>query len=167
MVGLGRMGGNMTVRLLEGGHQVTVWDLGPEARAAAVLEGAVDPGSLEALVAALSPPRVIWLMLPAGHPTADTIAALIPHLSPDDVIVEGGNSNFRDTMATGAALATQGIRLVDAGVSGGIWGRQEGYCLMVGGDAEAVALVEPAFLTLAPPGGYAHVGPVGAGHYVK
>src|SRR5687768_16577222 len=167
MVGLGRMGGNMVGRLLAGGHQVTVWDLGAEARAAAVLEGAIDPGSLEALVEALEPPRVVWLMLPAGAITADTMAAVAAAMDEGDVIVEGGNSNFRDTMASASALAERGVHLVDAGVSGGIWGREQGYCLMVGGEREPVALAEPAFLTLAPLGGYAHVGPPGSGHYVK
>jgi 6-phosphogluconate dehydrogenase len=167
MVGLGRMGGNMTTRLLQGGHEVVAFDLHDEARAAAAAEGAQPAATLAEVVAGLSHPRVIWLMVPAGAPTADTITELAAQLEAGDVIVDGGNSNYRDSAARAVDLLNRGVHLVDAGVSGGVWGLREGYCLMVGGAPEAIAIVEPAFLTLAPPDGYAHVGPPGSGHFVK
>ena len=167
MVGLGRMGGNMTTRLVRAGHEVVAFDLSEEARAAAVAEGASSAADLAATVAALEPPRAVWVMVPAGAPTADTITALAEHLDAGDVVVDGGNSNYRDSMSRAVELLNRGIHLVDAGVSGGVWGLEEGYCLMVGGSPEAVAVVEPAFRALAPPDGYAHVGPSGAGHFVK
>jgi 6-phosphogluconate dehydrogenase len=174
MIGLGRMGGNMTLRLLRAGHEVVGYDRDPEAidrvsekgkgsaRAAAI--GARD---LTALCAQLSAPRVIWLMVPAGKPVDDTIAALLPHLAEGDVLIDGGNSNFHDTLRRGEELRARGIEFVDCGTSGGIWGLENGYCLMVGGNDDAVSHCEPIFLALAPEGGYAHVGPTGAGHYVK
>jgi 6-phosphogluconate dehydrogenase len=167
MVGLGKMGANMTERLLGGGHQVVAFDLSAEARQAAADKGAEPAASLEELAAKLSPPRAAWVMVPAGKPTDDTISALAELFDRGDVIVDGGNSNYKEAAPTAARLAEKGIGFVDAGTSGGVWGLKEGYCLMVGGTDEAVAVVEPAFLTLAPQGGYAHVGPVGAGHFVK
>jgi 6-phosphogluconate dehydrogenase len=157
MVGLGRMGGNMTERLRENGHEVAGYAKG----------GGGTADSLAELVGQLEPARVVWLMIPAGAPTEETFAELLELLDRGDVIVDGGNSNFRDSQRRATAAAERGMSFVDAGVSGGIWGRELGYCLMVGGDRDAVAAVEPAFRTLAPEGGYAHVGPSGAGHFVK
>lgn len=174
MIGLGRMGGNMTLRLNRAGHEVVGYDRDPEAIERVRAEGkgsakveATGAKDLAALCAALQAPRVIWLMVPAGKPVDDTIAALLPHLSKGDVLIDGGNSNFHDTLRRGEELSTKGIRFVDSGTSGGVWGLENGYCLMVGGEPEAVKLCEPIFLALAPENGYAHVGPTGAGHYVK
>ena len=167
MVGLGRMGGNMTRRLLKGGHEVVAFDLSEAARKDAAGAGAGTAANLEELVAQLQPPRVAWVMVPAGPPTDQTIDTLAAAMEAGDVIVDGGNSYYKDGIAAAARLGERGVRFVDAGVSGGVWGLENGYCLMVGGEKDAVAVVEPAFLTLAPEGGYAHVGPVGAGHYVK
>lgn len=168
-IGLGRMGGNMVQRLAAGGHQVVAFDRSPEAVAQAASHGARGVSSLEALVAALSTPRAIWIMVPAGAPVDETIEALVPHLVSGDVVVEGGNSFYKDSMRRAAALATRGVLFVDSGTSGGIWGLTHGYCLMVGGTPEAVARVEPALRTLAPSptDGWLHVGPPGAGHFVK
>ena len=167
MVGLGKMGANMTQRLVEHGHQVVAFDLSEEARNGAAAIGAEPVATLEQLAAALEAPRVAWVMVPAGAPTDATITRLGDLFAPGDVIVDGGNSDYKDTAPLVASLAGKGIALVDAGTSGGIWGLAEGYCLMVGGTKEAVAVCEPAFLALAPEGGYAHVGPPGAGHFVK
>jgi 6-phosphogluconate dehydrogenase len=167
MVGLGRMGANMTLRLVQHGHQVVAWDRNTEAVDGVRSEGADGVGSLEDLVHALEPPRAIWIMLPSGDPTEQTIEALGALLSEGDTIVDGGNSNFRLAMEDAARLKGHGIAFVDAGVSGGVWGLKEGYCLMVGGDPDAVRRLEPIFSALAPEDGYAHVGPVGAGHFVK
>jgi 6-phosphogluconate dehydrogenase len=167
MIGLGKMGGNMTERLLRGGHRVVAYDRNPEAVQAAVAAGATGVASLEELVAQLHTPRVIWMMVPAGAPVDSTIAALQPLLQPSDILIDGGNSLYKDSQSRAARLKEQGIALIDAGTSGGIWGLREGYCLMVGGDPEAVAQVEPIMLTLAPAQGYAHVGPSGAGHFTK
>ncbi len=167
MIGLGRMGGNMTERLLRAGHEVAVFDRSPDAVTASVELGAKGAADLRGLIALLAAPRTVWIMVPSGQPVDDTIAALTPLLSPGDVIIDGGNSNFHDTMRRGAALRQKGIEFVDSGTSGGIWGLENGYCLMVGGSAEAVRRCEPIFKALAPPDGYAHVGPTGAGHYVK
>ncbi len=158
MIGLGRMGGNMAERLRRDGHEVATFDPQVEERTAA---------SLAELVSQLEPPRVVWLMVPAGEVTARTVADLLALLETGDVIVEGGNSNFRESQARAAEAAARGVRFVDAGVSGGVWGLENGYCMMVGGDEAAVAIVEPAFRTLAPEDGYAHVGAAGAGHFVK
>jgi 6-phosphogluconate dehydrogenase len=167
MVGLGKMGANMSARLVDKGHQVVAFDRSPEARAAAAAKGALPADSLEDVVAKLEPPRVVWVMLPAGDATTSTIHTLKGLLARGDVVIDGGNSNYKEAGPMAAALADQGVGFVDAGTSGGIWGLTEGYCLMVGGDPRAVEVCEPAFVALAPEGGYAHVGPVGAGHFVK
>ena len=169
MVGLGRMGGNMSERLRRGGHRVVSYDRDPDTRQAAAAAGCEVVDSLEQFVEALSAPRVVWVMVPSGNPTEATVAALGDVLESGDLVVDGGNSNYNDSMRRGETLRRKGIEMVDAGVSGGIWGLAEGYCLMVGGSADAVALVEPVFRTLAPTPetGYAHVGPLGAGHFVK
>ena len=167
MIGLGRMGGNMTERLLRGGHHVVVYDRSPEAISASAKLGATPSTGLEDLVAKLAAPRVVWIMVPAGQPVDDTIASLQPLLSRGDVIIDGGNSNYHDTVRRGRSLDAHELALLDSGTSGGIWGLENGYCLMVGGPTSAVAQCEPIFRTLAPENGYAHVGPTGAGHYVK
>jgi 6-phosphogluconate dehydrogenase len=167
MIGLGRMGGNMVQRLLQGGHQVVVFDRSAEAVKAHVGMGATGAADLGDVVRRLSPPRVIWVMVPAGAPVESTIDALLPALTAADVVIDGGNSNYKDSRRRAARLRERGIEFIDAGTSGGIWGLKVGYCLMVGASKEAFALCEPIFRTLAPPDGYAHVGPPGAGHYVK
>jgi 6-phosphogluconate dehydrogenase len=166
-VGLGKMGGNMVRRLLADRHEVVAWARGEDSVKEAVSYGAVGATSLEDIVPRLSPPRVVWLMIPAGDPVESSIAALRPLLSKGDVIVDGGNSRFTDSARRAADLAKSGIGFLDAGTSGGIWGRQNGYCLMVGGEAAHFRAVEPVFKTLAPPDGYAHVGAAGSGHFVK
>ncbi len=167
MIGLGRMGANMTVRLLRGGHRVVVTDLSADAVAASVAEGAAGAASLSELVDKLPPRRAVWMMVPSGAPVDSTIAQLVPLLAKGDVLIDGGNSNYHDSMRRAESVAAHGIEYVDAGTSGGIWGLKEGYCLMVGGSDDAFSYVEPALKTLAPPDGYAHVGPTGAGHFVK
>jgi len=166
-VGLGKMGLNMVTRLERGGHRVVAFDRASEAVSRAQNAGADGVSSLETLIAALSPPRAVWVMVPAGPPTESTVTALAGLLSPGDVIIDGGNTNFRDDVRRAEALGAHGIAYVDAGTSGGVWGLQEGYCLMVGGDADVCRRLEPIFLTLAPPHGYLRVGDHGAGHYVK
>jgi 6-phosphogluconate dehydrogenase len=167
MIGLGRMGGNMTERLIRHGHSMVVFD--PSAEAVAKYEklGAKGVKDLAAAVAAMPSPRVFWIMVPAGDPVDQTIATLRPMLAKGDIIIDGGNSNFHDTMRRGQDLTTSGIEFVDAGTSGGIWGLENGYCLMVGGSDAAIKVCEPIFTALAPENGYAHVGPTGSGHYVK
>jgi 6-phosphogluconate dehydrogenase len=167
MVGLGKMGANMTQRLVEHGHQVVAFDLSDKAREAVASFGAEPVATLEELASKLEAPRVAWVMVPAGEPTNSTIVTLAGFFDRGDVIIDGGNSNYKETAPLVEQLAATGIALVDAGTSGGIWGLTEGYCLMVGGTKEAVATAEPIFLALAPEGGYAHVGPPGAGHFVK
>jgi 6-phosphogluconate dehydrogenase len=169
MVGMGRMGGNMAERLKRGGHRVVAYDRDPDTRAAASAKGLDPADSLEHLAEMLPSPRVVWVMVPSGNPTEGTIAALADVLEAGDIVVDGGNSNYKDSMRRGADLQRKGIAMIDAGVSGGVWGLAEGYCLMVGGDDDAIATVEPAFRTLAPNAeeGYAHVGPLGSGHFVK
>jgi 6-phosphogluconate dehydrogenase len=159
MIGLGRMGGSMAVRLREAGHEVVGYDAySPESQVS----------TLGALVDALDPPRVVWVMVPAGDATESTVVELGKLLTSGDVVVDGGNANWRDSIRRAAQLAEAGIGFVDCGTSGGVWGRHEGYCLMVGGDPAHVATVRPAFEALRPAqGGYAHVGPVGAGHFTK
>jgi len=166
-VGLGRMGGNMVRRLLADRPEVVAWARGEDSVKEAVSYGAVGATSLEDIVPRLSPPRVVWLMIPAGDPVEGSITALRPLLSKGDVIVDGGNSRFTDSARRAADLAKSGIGFLDAGTSGGIWGRQNGYCLMVGAEAAHFRTVEPVFKTLAPPDGYAHVGAAGSGHFVK
>lgn len=169
MIGLGRMGGNMTERLLHGGHSVIVFDRSAEAVTRIVAKGATGSSSLSDLVTKFdtSSKRVIWIMVPAGDPVDQTIQELQDHLAEGDVIIDGGNSNYHDSMRRSAALKTKGIEFIDAGTSGGVWGLANGYCLMIGASGGAFSLCEPIFRTLAPQDGYAHVGPPGAGHYVK
>lgn len=167
MVGLGRMGANMTQRLLNGGHRVVVTDLNADALAASAKAGAVPAPSLAGMVSKLSPKRAIWMMVPSGAPVQSTIDHLAPLLDKGDVIIDGGNSNYHDSMRRGDELAAKGIEYVDAGTSGGVWGLDEGFCLMVGASDAAFAHIEPALKTLAPADGYAHVGPRGAGHFSK
>ena len=167
--GLGKMGANMARRLLEGGHRVVVANRSPEPVARLADEGAVPTHDLVELVDLLPPPRVVWVMVPAGDPTEKIVLEVADLLARGDVIVDGGNSNYKDSVRRAAAMAERGLGFVDAGTSGGIWGRTEGYSLMVGGTEEAVALVRPALETLAPAAdqGWGHVGPAGAGHFVK
>jgi len=167
MIGLGRMGGNMTERLMKGGHEVVVFDRSAEAIAKYAAMGAVASSGAPDAASKMSAPRVVWIMVPAGKPVDDTIAALTTVLQKGDVIIDGGNSNFHDSMRRAEELKPKGIEFIDAGTSGGIWGLTNGYCLMVGASDAAFSLCEPIFKTLAPPNGYAHVGPPGSGHYVK
>src|SRR5882724_3467745 len=167
MIGLGRMGGNMVQRLLQGGLQVVVFVRSAEAVQAHVGMGAKGAKDLADLSGRLSAPRVIWVMVPAGSAVESTIEQLLPGLSKGDIIIDGGNSNFKDSIRRAAGLKEKGIGFIDAGTSGGIWGLTVGYCLMIGASAEAFKRCEPIFRTLAPPDGYARVGPPGAGHYVK
>jgi 6-phosphogluconate dehydrogenase len=166
-VGLGRMGGNMVTRLLSGGHQVVGYDRSPDAVRALATGGARGATSLAELVRLLAPPRTVWVMVPAGEATETTVAELGGLLERGDLVVDGGNARWTDDARRAAALAARGIHYADAGVSGGVWGLAEGYCIMVGGSPEAVEALRPALTTLAPPEGWLHVGPVGAGHYVK
>jgi 6-phosphogluconate dehydrogenase len=167
MIGLGRMGGNMVQRLLQGGHQVVVYDRSADAVKAHVAMGAAAARDLPDLAATLPVPRVVWVMVPAGAPVESTIDQLIPVLAKGDVIIDGGNSNFKDSIRRAARAREHGLEFIDSGTSGGIWGLTVGYCLMIGASPEAFKRCEPIFKTLAPPDGYAHVGPPGAGHYVK
>lgn len=169
MIGLGRMGGNMTHRLLRGGHRIVVFDPRAEAVAEAEKDGADPSDSLENLVQRLDPPRAIWVMVPSGAITESTVFSLAEILAPGDIVIDGGNSNYRESIRRAAALSERGIEMLDAGTSGGIWGLTEGYSLMVGGTASAYERVEPVFATLAPAPekGHGHVGPSGAGHFVK
>ncbi|HXD47225.1 MAG TPA: decarboxylating 6-phosphogluconate dehydrogenase [Gemmatimonadaceae bacterium] len=167
MVGLGRMGGNMVERLMRHGHTLVVYDRSAEAMAKYETMGATKAADLAGVVKALAAPRVVWIMVPAGDPVDETIAALQPLLSPGDVIIDGGNSNFHDSIRRGDRLAKAKIEFIDCGTSGGVWGLENGYCLMVGGTDVAVKRCEPIFTALAPENGYSHVGPIGSGHYVK
>ncbi|MEC7501214.1 MAG: decarboxylating 6-phosphogluconate dehydrogenase [Planctomycetota bacterium] len=184
MVGLGRMGANMVRRLMEGGHQCVVFDKNPEARDAMAGEGAIAAESPQQMVDQLSIPRSIWMMVPAGV-VGDTVAEFSPLLESGDILIDGGNSYYKDDMARAKSLKQDGIHYLDVGTSGGVWGRERGYCMMIGGDAEAVSHLDPIFQTLSPsvdsaprtPGrekaggtaehGYLHCGPSGAGHFVK
>jgi len=166
-IGLGKMGLNMVTRLVQGGHQVVAY-----ARTAATVDqavslGAVGAHSLKEVVSQLPTPRIVWVMVPAGETTDKVIEDLSTLLSASDIIIDGGNSNFHDTKARAARLAQKNIRFVDSGTSGGVWGLKVGYCLMVGGDKQSITTIEPILKTLAPPNGYLHTGPSGAGHYVK
>lgn len=167
LVGLGRMGAGMAGRLLAAGHEVTGYDLSADNRALLETAGGASVGSLDELAATLPAPRVAWVMVPHGAPTRQTIADLLPMMSPGDVLVDGGNSHFPESVAHGAACESVGVHFLDVGVSGGVWGEREGFNLMIGGPDEAFARLEPIFAALAQPGGYAHVGPTGAGHFVK
>lgn len=169
MIGLGRMGANMAERLVRGGHTVRGYDPGDAARQQAEARGIIPHASLQNAVAALSTPRVVWLMVPAGQVVDDTIAQLRPLLAAGDTVIDGGNSHYKDTQRRGAQLAEAGIHYIDCGTSGGVWGLAEGYSLMIGGDAGAVARLQPVFATLAPTPetGWGHVGPSGAGHFAK
>jgi 6-phosphogluconate dehydrogenase len=167
-VGLGRMGANMVHRLRrDGDHRIVAFDPNPGARAGVEAFGATTTGSLSDLVSQLDAPRGVWMMVPSGKVTEDTVTALMTLLRDGDTIIDGGNSNYRDSMARAARCQEQGIRFIDAGTSGGIWGLQVGYCLMAGGETQAVERWRPIFETLAPPDGFLHVGPPGAGHFVK
>jgi 6-phosphogluconate dehydrogenase len=163
------MGANMTTRLIKGGHRVVVYDRDSKAVATSAAGGAAGATSLDDLVERLSPPRAVWIMVPAGDPTETTVQGLGSVLAIGDAIIDGGNSNYKDGMRRGRELATRGIQFVDVGTSGGIWGLKEGYSLMVGGDTVTVNRLRPIFETLAPAPdrGWGHVGPTGAGHYVK
>src|SRR5918999_3759493 len=167
MVGLGRMGGNMSIRLLRRGHEVVGYARSEDSRNRVAQHGANSAASLEELVAALEPPRAVWAMVPAGDPTESTVAALGRLLQAGDVVVDGGNSLFRDSVRRAAELSKLGVMFVDAGVSGGIWGLEEGYCLMLGGEPKAIDRLEPVLADLAPEEGWARVGPSGSGHFVK
>ena len=170
MIGLGRMGANMARRLARGGIRVAAFDAAEAARAAIATEpGVVPVADLASLVAALPAPRVVWVMLPAGDITEATIATVAAQIAPGDVVVDGGNANYRDSRRRAAQLATRGIHFVDAGVSGGIWGLENGYSIMFGGSPEAAAVVEPFIRVLAPAAdlGWLHSGPAGSGHFVK
>jgi 6-phosphogluconate dehydrogenase len=167
MIGLGKMGGNMTARLLKKGHEVVAFDRSADAVQHVAAMGAKSAGDLKAVVAALQSPRVVWIMVPAGAPVDETIETLVPMLAKGDVIIDGGNSKYTDSLRRAKSLESRGIEFVDAGTSGGVWGLENGYCLMVGGTDRAISICEPLFTALSEPGGYAHVGPPGAGHYVK
>jgi 6-phosphogluconate dehydrogenase len=168
MIGLGRMGFNMSRRLLEGGHQVIGYDRAPEQAAKLRDEhGGGAASSIDDLVQQLDRPRAIWLMIPAGSPTRQQIVALAGLLDPGDIIIDGGNSFYQDSIANAVLLNERGIRFMDVGVSGGVWGLEIGYCLMAGGDSATFGALEPIFKTLAPEQGYRLVGPHGAGHFAK
>jgi len=169
MIGLGKMGAFMTERLARGGHRVVGFDRDAAAVRHVVDKGAAGADSLEKVVAQLKTPRAIWLMVPSGAPVDQTIEALTPHLAPGDTIIDGGNSNYKDSVRRAAALAPKKLNFVDCGTSGGIWGLTEGYSMMIGGDAEVVKRLAPIFQTLAPAPdkGWGRVGPAGSGHFVK
>ncbi len=166
-IGLGKMGGDMVRRLLQRGHQVVAYDRDARAMDAIKQAGAGTAGTIEALAAALPAPRVVWIMVPAGEITEEVISGLSAVLEKNDIIIDGGNSHYKDSVARGRELRTRGIHFIDAGVSGGIWGLREGYCIMAGGDKEICRHAEPLFTTLAQKDGYAYMGPSGAGHFVK
>ena len=169
VIGLGRMGGNMVQRLLRGGHRVVAHDPREEAVAGAVTSGAVGASSIAEMVAQLDKPRAVWVMVPVGDPTETTVNSVADAVSAGDAVLDGGNSNYKDSIRRAAALKERGVSFVDVGTSGGIWGLTEGYSLMIGGDRDIFQRLEPIFQTLAPAPdkGYAHVGPAGAGHFVK
>ncbi len=169
MIGLGRMGGNMARRLLRGGHRVVVFDPDPDAAAALAGEGAVPADSIDDLVGRLSAPRAVWMMVPAGDATESTLEAVAALLSPGDAVIDGGNSNYRDSARRAETLRDHGLHLLDVGTSGGVWGLAEGYCLMIGGDRAQFERLLPVFRTLAPAEdrGYVHTGASGSGHFVK
>jgi 6-phosphogluconate dehydrogenase len=166
-IGLGKMGMNMITRLSQGGHRVVAYDLSTTLIAEAEEKGATASSSLEDLIAQLPKPRAVWVMVPSGKPTEDTVQHLRTILDNNDIVIDGGNTKFHDDVRRAADLQKRGIHYVDAGTSGGIWGLQLGYCLMVGGENEPVNRLAPILTTLAPENGWAHVGSHGAGHYVK
>ena len=167
LIGLGRMGAGMVQRLLEAHHVVVGFDLAPANVQHIVQHGAAGARSLEDLVGQLAPPRTVWVMVPHGAPTETTIEKLLPLLAPEDIVIDGGNSHYTDSVAQAARCRERGVQFLDVGVSGGVWGLKEGFNLMIGGAREPFTRVEPIFQALAPPDGYAHVGPSGAGHFVK
>ena len=169
VIGLGRMGGNMAQRLLRAGHEVVAYDPVPDAVQAQARSGATASSSIRHLAELLAPPRAVWLMVPSGQPTEETITSVAGELEAGDTIIDGGNSNYKDSMRRAAVLNKEGLMFLDAGTSGGIWGLEEGYSLMVGGDREAFDRLEPVWQTLAPgqDRGYGYVGVAGAGHFVK
>jgi 6-phosphogluconate dehydrogenase len=185
VIGLGRMGANISRRLIRGGHQVVAFDRDPDNVRQLETEGATAASSLEETASRLEPPRIFWLMLPAGVPTEDTVTALLSIAQADDVVIDGGNTFFKDDVRRSRECATRGIHYVDVGTSGGVWGLERGYCLMIGGDSAVVEMLDPIFDTLAPgygtisrtlgrdgsddraERGYIHAGPAGAGHFVK
>jgi 6-phosphogluconate dehydrogenase len=167
MLGLGKMGGNMVQRLLRGGHKVVAYDVDSRRAAELAAQGAAPATTLDEVIAALQPPRVVWTMVPSGRITEELIHSLAARLSRGDLIIDGGNSNFKDSIRRAQELKERGIHFMDAGTSGGVWGLKVGYCLMVGGSPEAFRLAEPALRTLAPENGLIHTGPAGSGHYVK
>jgi 6-phosphogluconate dehydrogenase len=167
MIGLGRMGGNMVLRLLRGGHTVVVYDRDRAAIERHVQAGAKGAASLAGLLETLEAPRAVWMMVPAGTPVDETIQTLRAHLTPGDILIDGGNSNFKDSMRRAETLKAGGIHYLDAGTSGGIWGLTVGYCLMVGGERAAFDLIEPLLRTLAPEHGYLYTGQSGSGHFAK
>lgn len=167
MIGLGRMGMNMARRLMEGGHSVVAYNRSADKTEQLSREGAVAVGSLAEMARVLAPPRAVWLMLPAGAVVDEHMERLCERLQPGDVVADGGNTYYRDDRRRAERLKEKGIHLVDVGVSGGIWGRKIGYCLMAGGEKEAFERLEPLFKTLAPPEGYLYCGPIGTGHFVK
>ena len=167
MIGLGRMGANMSERLVRAGHRVISYDRSPEAIQRVVDKGGIGAHSLAEFVKQLAPPRAIWLMVPSGDPVDQTIDQLLPLVNEGDILIDGGNSYYKDSIRRASKLAAQRLHFVDAGTSGGVWGLENGYCMMVGGERDAVERLEPIFTALAPPGGYLHVGPSGAGHFVK
>jgi 6-phosphogluconate dehydrogenase len=185
IIGLGRMGANMARRLMAGGHQVVAWDRSADAVRTLAADGAAGAGSLEEFIAGLQAPRTVWVMVPAGDPTEQTITTLSSHLQPDDVVIDGGNTHYKDDVRRAQALRPRGIHYVDVGTSGGVWGAERGYCLMIGGERTVVERLTPIFQTLAPGQGtvppskgldpatttahlgFVHCGPAGAGHFVK
>jgi 6-phosphogluconate dehydrogenase len=169
MIGLGRMGASMVTRLVRGGHRVVVFDRDPAAVTRSIETGAEGTDSMPSIPGRLARPRVVWLMIPAGKPVEDACRTLAEHLEKDDIVIDGGNSNYQSSMERASFLRQKHIHFVDVGTSGGIWGLREGYCLMIGGDSDVVERLRPVFETLAPAPdrGWARVGPAGAGHFVK
>lgn len=167
IVGLGRMGSKIVRRLLKSGHRVVAYDRAPRTVEGLMAEGAEGAFTLEDLAKRLSVPRAVWLMVPAGDTVTKSIDGLVPHLAPGDVLIDGGNSNYKDSMRRAEGLRARGLHFLDVGTSGGIWGLEFGFCLMVGGEKAIFERLEPIFRALAPPEGYAHVGPSGAGHFAK
>ena len=167
LIGLGKMGGFMTERLLNDKHEVVVFDLNSDTVNNSVKKGAIGSKSLEELVSKLEKPRIVWIMVPSGKPVDETIDKLTKVMENGDIIIDGGNSHYKDSVVRGKALAEKGFNFLDAGISGGIWGLKIGYCTMVGGDEKIFKHCEPIFKTLAPPNGYKYIGKSGAGHFVK